>query len=132
MARRINLTVDCADPAALAAFWAQTLGYTLDEAPPADGPEEERNAWAWLADPDGTGPGLFFQRVPEGKIAKNRVHLDVDVGGGGPYRERKARIEVERARLLALGASDHRGAHDAEPKYWVRMNDPEGNEFCLD
>lgn len=131
MGRRVSITVDCADPATLAAFWVEALGYTIDDAPPADAPAEERNGWASLADPEGSGPGVFLQRVPEGKVAKNRMHLDIDVGGEGAYAERKARIEIERARLLTLGASDHRGAQDGDPSYWVRMNDPEGNEFCL-
>jgi hypothetical protein len=131
MARRFSVTVDCADPASLAAFWVEALGYAIDDAPPLDAPADERNGWASLADPDGAGPGVFLQRVPEGKVAKNRMHLDLDVGGEGSYGERKARIDAERARLRALGASDDRGAHDVEPSYWVRMNDPEGNEFCL-
>ena len=112
-------------------FWAATLGYTIEEGPPADGPEDERNAWASLADPDGTRPGMFFQRVPEGKVVKNRMHLDVEIGGEGSYEERRAANEAERYRLVSLGATAHRGAHDVPPAFWIRMNDPEGNEFCL-
>jgi hypothetical protein len=130
MSRRFGVTIDCAGPGALARFWAEALGYRVADGPPADGPESERDSWASIEDPDG-GPGLFFQRVPEGKVAKNRMHLDVDSGGEGTYDERRALIEAERDRLLGLGATDHRGAHDEPPSYWVRMNDPEGNEFCL-
>jgi hypothetical protein len=131
MARRFGVTIDCADPAALAAFWADLLGYRVDEGPSIDGPEAERNAWAATSDPDGVGPIVFFQRVPEGKVAKNRMHLDIETGGDGTYEERRERIETERERLKGLGASDHRGAQDEPPSYWVRMNDPDGNEFCL-
>ena len=130
MPRRFSVTFDTADPAAQPRFWAAVLGYTVDEGP-HDVLPEEGSAWASLADPDGSGPGLFFQRVPEGKVAKNRVHLDIEVGGDGPYDERRARIEAERDRLVALGASDRRGASDEPPSYWIRMNDPEDNEFCL-
>jgi hypothetical protein len=86
-----------------------------------------------VEDPDGVGPRLFFQQVPEGKVAKNRVHLDLNVGGGSktPVEERRVRVDAEVARLKALGASDARGAMEQHDEYWVRMNDPEGNEFCL-
>lgn len=130
MARTFSVTFDTADPASEARFWAEVLGYRADEAS-HDVTPEEGSAWASLVDPDGAGPGLFFQRVPEGKVAKNRVHLDVEVGGDGSYADRKARIEAERDRLVALGASDQRGAQDEPPSYWIRMDDPEGNEFCL-
>jgi hypothetical protein len=130
MARRFGVTFDTTDPAAEAAFWVEALGYRDDGSPAADAPEDERT-WAAIADPDGTGPALFFQRVPEGKAAKNRVHLDLAVGGEGTPAERRTRIDAERDRLLALGATDHRGVHDDGESYWIRMNDPEGNEFCL-
>jgi hypothetical protein len=144
MATRIQIVFDCADPATLAAFWAKALGYKA-EAPP-DGfsswddwarareiPDERSNDWAAVLDPDGSGPRLYFQRVPEGKVAKNRVHLDLNVGGGSevPLEERKSRIGLEVARLKTIGASDSRGAIEEDGEYWVRMNDPEGNEFCV-
>ena len=86
-----------------------------------------------MDDPAGLGPRLYFQRVPEGKVAKNRMHLDLDVGGGSAVSmdERKSRIVAEVARLKGLGASDHRGAIEEDGEFWVRMNDPEGNEFCV-
>jgi hypothetical protein len=84
-------------------------------------------------DPAGVAPRLYFQRVPEEKVAKNRLHLDLDVGGGAAVsiEERKARIVAEVERLKALGAGDHRGAIEEDGEFWVRMNDPEGNEFCV-
>jgi hypothetical protein len=86
-----------------------------------------------VEDPDEVGPRLYFQKVPEGKVAKNRVHLDLNVGGGAsvPLEERRRRVDAEVARLKALGATDERGAIEKRGEYWVRMNDPEGNEFCV-
>lgn len=144
MVTRIQVVFDCADPGRQAQFWAEALHYRLPEPPEgfsnwqdwarAEGiPEASWNDWASAEDPDGAGPRLYFQRVPEGKVAKNRMHLDLNVGGGGaaPMDERKARIAAEVARLKALGASDRRGAIEQEGEFWVRMNDPEDNEFCL-
>ncbi len=123
MVRRFDLAIDCADPVALARFWAEALGYPLPDAFP-DGD-------VYLEPPGGDLPLVFFQVVPEGKVAKNRLHLDLKVGGNGPPEERRARIDAEAARLVALGASDRRGPIDEGGSYWIRMNDPEGNEFCL-
>jgi hypothetical protein len=71
--------------------------------------------------------------VPEGKTAKNRLHMDLNVGGGHAIDldERRRRVDAEVARLKGLGASDERGAIEKRGEYWVRMNDPEGNEFCV-
>jgi hypothetical protein len=88
MARDVQITFDCGDPATLAEFWADALGYRLQDPPPGfrtwdealaamNVPPERRNDASALIDPEGAGPRLFFQRVPEGKQAKNRVHLDV-------------------------------------------------------
>jgi hypothetical protein len=144
MATSFQLTFDTADPNRQARFWAEALGYRIPE-PPAGFdswnawgesqgiPEEERNNWSAIEDPAGVGPRIFFQRVPEGKTAKNRMHLDLNVGGarGTPLEERKVRVAAEVKRLKALGADDGRGAMERFGEYWVRMNDPEGNEFCL-
>jgi hypothetical protein len=71
--------------------------------------------------------------VPEGKVTKNRVHLDLNVGGGSSIQleERRKRVDAEVERLKKLGATDERGAMEKRGEYWVRMNDPEGNEFCV-
>lgn len=142
MATSVQIVFDCADPASQAAFWAETLRYRPQDPPPgfaswedwarAQGiPEERWNDAAAVVDPDGKGPRLFFQRVPEGKVAKNRMHVDLNVSGGGSLDDRRALVDAEVARLKALGASDARGAMQRGEEYWVRMNDPEGNEFCV-
>jgi Glyoxalase-like domain len=122
--RRFDLAIDCADPVALARFWADALGYPVPAAFPEGGDVH-------LEPPADDLPLIYFQVVPEGKVAKNRLHLDLKVGGSGPLEELKARIDAEAARLVALGASDARGPIEEGGSYWVRMNDPEGNEFCL-
>ncbi|MGW2132595.1 VOC family protein [Streptomyces coelicoflavus] len=81
---------------------------------------------AECADPTGVGPRLFFQRVPEGKAAKNRGHLDVRVGA-----ERLAALDAERARLVPLGAVHVRTLYDGNDAC-IPMLDIEGNEFCID
>jgi hypothetical protein len=124
VARHISLAIDCAHPSALAAFWAEALAYP---APDPSTPEDD----LVLEAPEPGLPAIYFQRVPEGKVAKNRVHIDIGVGGEGPLEAQRARIDAEAARLVALGASDHRGPVAEGGSYWVRMNDPEGNEFCL-
>jgi hypothetical protein len=85
-------------------------------------------------DPDGTGPRLFFQRVPEPKMAKNRVHLDVRVAPGLEGEQRMAALEAECERLVALGATRRQRHEPAPPTSagFLVMIDPEGNEFCLD
>jgi hypothetical protein len=96
-------------------------------------PTEERGDWFACRDPSGEGPRLFFQRVPEGKVVKNRVHLDVRVGTGLVGDERLAVLEAECARLLALGAARVRlMLADDENESCLVMQDVEGNEFCLD
>lgn len=145
MAKEVQITFDCADPAALAAFWAEVLGYALqpppgdfttwDEALEAWGvPPEERNSRSALLDPDGTGPRVFFQRVPEGKSAKNRVHLDVRAAPGLQGDDRMAALQAEAERLTTLGASQHKRFEPVPPLEagFIVMLDPEGNEFCLD
>ena len=96
-------------------------------------PEERRNDANAIVDPDGIRPRIFFQKVPEPKVAKNRLHIDINASGGHglPSEERKLKVDAEVARLKALGATDERGAIEQRGEYWVRMNDPEGNEFCV-
>jgi len=85
-----------------------------------------------IVDPDRKGPRILFQRVPEGKTAKNRVHLDVNVGGeaGMPPDERRTRVDAAVERLVTYGATKLQ-TFEQHSEYWVVMQDPEGNEFCL-
>ena len=143
MATEIQVTFDCADPAGLGKFWAATLGYI--EQPPPEGfdswdaaldemgvPSDQRDIMYAVVDPEGRGPRLLFQKVPEGKSAKNRMHLDVNAGGppGTPPEERQQRAEAKAGELTAIGAKELR--REAERgEFWIVMQDPEGNEFCL-
>jgi hypothetical protein len=142
MSRTFQVTFDCADPNALAGFWNEALGYRYDSPPPGFAtweealdhfgvPEEDRNKASASVDPDGVGPRLFFQRVPEGKAAKNRVHLDVRAAPGLDDDERRARLTEEADRLIGLGATK---LYELEERgqFWITLQDPEGNEFCLD
>ncbi|MEU1116498.1 MULTISPECIES: VOC family protein [unclassified Streptomyces] len=125
--KKFQVTFDCAEPERVARFWSEVLGYEL--APPP----EDRGAWAACADPTGVGPRLYFQRVPEGKTVKNRVHLDVRAGTGLVGEERLSTLEAACARLVALGATRVRLLPaDDENESCLVMQDVEGNEFCLD
>ncbi|MGZ8753578.1 MAG: VOC family protein [Acidimicrobiia bacterium] len=143
MARSVQIVIDCADPARLAGFWATALGYVV-QAPPEGFdswesfliemgvPETEWNSASAVVDPTGEGPRIFFQRVPEPKSVKNRVHLDLNVGGehGTPLHERKPYVDAEVARLVGAGATVV-GPMERLGEYWVVLRDPEGNEFCV-
>jgi Glyoxalase-like domain len=145
MSRTVQVTFDCADPNALAGFWNEALGYRYDSPPPPfetwdealDAwrvPLDQRNIASASVDPEGVGPRLWFQQVPEGKTAKNRVHLDVRAAPGLQGHDRVAALTVERDRLVALGATEVRFVPPDPPMnqgHYV-MQDPEGNEFCLD
>jgi catechol 2,3-dioxygenase-like lactoylglutathione lyase family enzyme len=145
MTRTVQITFDCADPARLAEFWAEALGYQLQNPPEgfesweqaleAMGvPPESRNDASAVVDPEGSGPRLFFQRVPERKQAKNRVHLDVRAAPGLEGDARMAALEAEAGRLVSRGAIRLRRYEPAPPlgAGQIVMADPEGNEFCLD
>lgn len=139
MGRTVQVSFDAADPHALITWWADLLGYQVEDV--HDGVTElleaghitdadvvelgGRRAFADGAaanDPDGTGPRLFVQRVPEPKTAKNRVHLDVRVG--------QEELDAELERVRGLGATFVQW--DSYPGHrWAVMRDPEGNEFCL-
>ena len=141
--REVQVTFDCADPRALSLFWNAVLGYELPPPPPGFDswdafsetlPPELRNSASASQHPTGDGPRLFFQQVPEGKAAKNRVHLDVRAAPGLQGEERMAALEAEAERLVGLGATRVE-RHDPAPPMGaghVVMQDPEGNEFCLD
>jgi Glyoxalase-like domain len=142
MAVRIQVTFDAADPRALAAFWGETLGYVEQDPPEgfdswhawaeASGlPREQWDDRTARVDPDGAGPRLYFQRVPEPKTAKNRVHLDLEVSGRGiPLEEVRRQVAAAVERAVAAGATKLREVDEAD-EHWVVLQDPEGNEFCL-
>jgi hypothetical protein len=153
MSRHIQVTVDAHDPRALSTFWREVLGYVHPAPPGVDlpegadplaawdeflartgVPEDQRNTRSAIEDPEGRGPRLFFQQVPEDKVAKNRVHLDVRAAPGLQGEERMAALEAECDRLVALGAARLHRDEPAPPlsSGFIVMADPEGNEFCLD
>ncbi|GAB2990330.1 VOC family protein [Nocardioides montaniterrae] len=140
--RTVQVTFDCANPRAVGEFWQEVLGYVAPAPPPGFDswdafeatlpPEKHGSAWA-SQDPEGVGPRLYFQRVPEGKTAKNRVHLDVRVATGLRGEERLAALEAEAVRLEALGARRlYLLEADGFNEACQVMADVEGNEFCLD
>jgi len=132
MAVRVQVVIDCHDPDALAHFWADLLGYELEPPPPGYDsweawltdhgiPEAEWNSASAIVDPEGVGPRIFLQRVPEPKATKNRLHLDVWVE------------DIPRATdaVEALGATRVGPlVTDSGEPYQVLL-DPAGNEFCL-
>lgn len=143
MSLGFQVTVDCANPAKLAEFWAKVLNYEIMGPPPgfatwedwlrsANVPEDKWDSGSFIHDPEGKHAKMFFQKVPEGKVAKNRMHLDVhlDVPQGAPPEERKKAVGEKVKELQELGATKH-SEHSEFGSYWVVMSDPEGNEFCL-
>lgn len=153
MTAEIQVTFDARDPRRLGLFWREVLDYAVD--PPPGGqigdpvetadawlafltragvPEDRHNSAFGIVDPAGRGPRIFFQQVPEDKIAKNRVHLDVRAAPGLVGDARMAALEAECERVVALGAVRRKrfepdGGMSAG---FIVMSDPEGNEFCLD
>src|SRR5690349_22228832 len=112
--KQFQVTFDCAEPERVARFWCEVLGYVVP--PPPEGfdtwadhdrslPAEQQGHSFAAMDPTGVGPRLYFQRVPEGKVVKNRVHLDVRVGTGLTGEERLTVLQAESERLIALGAT---------------------------
>jgi predicted enzyme related to lactoylglutathione lyase len=115
--RILNITFDCADAGAQAAFWAAVTGWSAEQQDSTPGHVEY-----CVEPPDGSPPRLYFTTVSEPKAAKNRVHLDLLPPDGEP--------RDELARLLSLGAVI---AADQPPgASWIVLADPEGNEFCLE
>lgn len=109
----IHITVDCADAARLAEFWGAALGLDLEPRATAE--------FASLAAPStGTGTGWLFFQVPEGKSAKNRLHLDLGADD----------LDTETERLVGLGAVVLHEKHEWGT-HWRTLADPEGNEFCV-
>jgi Glyoxalase-like domain len=143
MYTKIQVVFDAAEPEKLAEFWELALGYVRE--PPPEGfesweefarsagiPEEKFGEVSSRIDPVGEGPRLYFQRVPEGKTAKNRVHLDIRVAGRGVTGEKRKRLVSEKVeQLVRAGASL---AWENDETLWgdsVVLRDPEGNEFCV-
>jgi predicted enzyme related to lactoylglutathione lyase len=113
----LNITFDCADARAQALFWAAALGWSASEQDDAPGHVE------YLVEPAAGGfPRLYFTTVPEPKIAKNRLHLDLIPPGDDPLQEL--------TRLVGLGATV--AANQPSGVGWLVLADPEGNEFCLE
>jgi hypothetical protein len=146
MSVRYQIVIDCADPEVLARFWAAALGYVLE--PPPDGfatwddwrrdiglPEEELGVGTdCIIDPDGRGPRIWFQVVPDRKTVKNRLHIDLHVSGGRavPMATRRQRVDAEARRLSGLGATIFGPlSEEGLDHYAVGMKDPEGNEFDI-
>ncbi|KSW21875.1 VOC family protein [Cellulomonas sp. B6] len=143
MDRRLQIVIDAHDPRALGGFWAQVLGYVEDPPPPGFStwdealrgwglPEDRWNDAYAVVDPEGAGPRLYLQKVPEDKVTKNRLHLDVGqpghVRGEEPDR---AAIRARADELVALGGRHVQEFDSQEQGFWIVMQDPEGNEFCL-
>jgi catechol 2,3-dioxygenase-like lactoylglutathione lyase family enzyme len=129
MPTRVQIVIDCADPNTLIEFWAAALGYEVEF---PTGSEEERELLAAhpelegtaaaAHDPAGVRPRLFLQRVPEPKIVKNRVHMDLHVPD----------LTGEVDRLEGLGATVlHADLVGNFGEHWTVMADPQGNEFCV-
>lgn len=139
MPTSIQVTFDCADPHALCAWWAERLNYevgdvhelvgqllangTITDADvtTVDGRRAFASATA-ASDPAGRGPRMYFQRVPEPKTAKNRLHLDIQTRAD----DLQALVDEYVAAGATYVTSDRQPGHD-----WAVMRDPEGNEFCL-
>ena len=151
MATEFQVTIDCAEPARLVRFWCEALGYVPE--PPRGGfaswydflrsigvPEDELadgpdgDYCDSVVDPAGQGPRIWFQLVPEAKQIKNRLHLDLEIGGGDqtPIEERRRRIRAEAERLVKAGARQlTEVGRDGMDHFAIVLQDPEGNEFCL-
>lgn len=136
MALGIDLTLDAADAAVVAEFWKLALGYE-DEPPPAPfatraewaasfgDEEDDEGDGAWLRDPSGVGPRLCVLEVPEPKVVKNRLHIDIRASATVGPDDRWTAITALVARLTEAGGTilaEYEGHH-------VTMADPEGNEF---
>jgi catechol 2,3-dioxygenase-like lactoylglutathione lyase family enzyme len=135
-----NIVFDCVDPARLSSFWADVFGYPPAEWPPgmleqlhANGVTDDDIALRGVAqDPTGEGPRLFFQKVPEAKVVKNRVHVDINATAG--RRATAEEVDAEKDRIVGLGASvlkKYDSTWGGFREYHYVMADPEGNEFCI-
>lgn len=137
VAQRVQVAVDCQDATRLARFWAGVLGYRILGAPGGfesweaysrTQAQQSGETWCKIVDPDGLGPSLLFHTVPEPKTVKNRIHLDVRARTGVGDRRRDIDEFVDR--ILDLGGCIRQAVTD-DAGYFVVMEDPEGNEFCV-
>ncbi len=139
----VQVVVDSADPHPLADWWAEALGWQVEPQDPDfiqsmvdqgfatdDQTTTHRGSLVWATgaainhpEGDGRAPRILFQKVPEPKTAKNRVHLDL--------RSAADPSPTERDRLLALGATEIGSGTEGPQTAWVVLTDPEGNELCL-
>jgi hypothetical protein len=137
LSKRFGITVDCHQPSTLAAFWCPLLGY-IEEPPPAGYANwqeydlakgvsaAEAESGCTIMDPEGRAPRIYFQRVPEDKAVKNRVHLDIVAAESHLWAD----VQVAADNAVASGAAIVRESEDLNDRFIV-MTDPEGNEFCL-
>ncbi len=135
MATPFQITIDCKDADAMVAFWSRALGYS-EEPPPAgylswedflranDISIPDPGSIGAIVDPENIGPRILFLRVPEAKVVKNRVHLDLRAGRSD--QEKQAKVEE----LKQAGAAEVRRVEE-NGHWWMVMTDPEGNEFCV-
>jgi hypothetical protein len=123
--KTLQIALDCSDPAKLAEFWAAVLNYEIARI-------SEDGERAFLADPQQKGPSFLLHRVPEPKLVKNRLHLDVYIPAswGLPPAEAKPIVDAEAERLRGMGATVLQ-VFEKPDDYFVVMSDPEGNEFCI-
>jgi len=144
-----QITIDCNDPQPLTTFWAQALGYVREPPPggfgtwndywrsvgvPEDELDDAADAADSIVDPAGVGPRIWFQLVPEPKAVKNRLHLDLDAGGGRsvPLPTRTQRVHARGEELIAAGATRLRVlSTPGLDHYGEVFADPAGNEFCI-
>jgi hypothetical protein len=142
MYTKVQVVFDAAEPARLAEFWALALDYVLEPPPEGFGtwedfgrsigmPEEQFGDQAAVIDPADEGPRLYFQRVPERKTAKNRVHLDVRVAGREVRGEERKRLMSEKVEQLVEAGASIAWAEDDIRGSAIVLRDPEGNEFCV-
>ncbi len=146
MTAKFQLTIDCAEPDLVGHFWMSALGYVAQ--PPPDGHATWSDFWRSIGvpedelyddvdsiiDPEGRGPRIWFQKVPEPKSVKNRLHLDITASGGraNELSIRRERVIAEAERLTALGASRlYELSGGGVDHFGIVMADPEGNEFCI-
>jgi hypothetical protein len=128
MAIPLQITVDARDPGRLAAFWAFALGYVLQTPRPGYIDADDEEQYTAIVDPTGAGPRVLFQRVPEAKVTKNRLHFDVNSGHGAA--DRRFAVRRHANQLVSAGALILREMNEPTG-WWIVLQDPEGNEFCL-